>query len=52
MQTIEYKRGFGERKTSTNVEHIFVNYFSILFLRFGIPVFELVDLVDASERFG
>ena len=49
---IEYKRGFGKRKTSTNVEHIFVKYYLYIFLSFGIPVFELIDLVDASERLG
>ena len=52
VRKIEYKRGLGKRKTSTNVEHIFVKYYLYMFLIIGIPVFERVDLVDASERFG
>ena len=52
VRKIEYKRGLGKRKTSTNVEHIFVKYYLYMFLNFEMSVFELVHVVDTSERFG
>ena len=53
MQTIEYKRGFGERKTSTNVEHIFVEFHFCWFLKpICLNSLILWLLPNASEKIG